>query len=124
VVSRFPWKYRACIVLRRLVVDLGMRLCAAILLQAPFVGVSDPILGRSCDIEGLARKVSSRSGFLEVRDTRATEKMTVFIKKCFESSEDVREAPKQVFVEEGFESNKYVRERSKAVLDTYFLAGR
>jgi hypothetical protein len=82
-----------------------------------FVGVSDPILGRSCDIEGLARKVSSRSGFLEFCGARAMEKMTVFI-KCFESSEDIREAPKQVFVEEGFESNKYVRERSKAVLDT------
>jgi hypothetical protein len=86
--------------------------------RPPFVGVSDPVLGRSCDIEGLARKVSSRSGFLEVCGARAMQKMTVFIKKCFESSEDVRVAPKQVFVEEGFESNKYVRERSKAVLDT------
>lgn len=46
-------------------VDLGMRLYAAIRLQAPFVGVSDPILGRICDIEGLARKVSSRSGFFD-----------------------------------------------------------
>jgi len=64
-----------------------------------FVGVWDPILGRSCDIEGLARKVSSRSGFLEVRGARAMEKIPVFIKKCFESY-------------------KYVRERSKAVLDT------
>ena len=118
MVNRFIWKYRACIVPRRLVVDLGMRLYAAILLQAPLVGVSDPILGRSCDIEGLARKVSSRFGFLKVRGSRAMEKMTVFIKKWLESSEDVREAPKQVFVENGFESNKYVLERSKTVLDT------
>jgi hypothetical protein len=86
--------------------------------RPPFVGVSDPTLGRRCDIEGLARKVSSRSGFLEACGAKAMEEMTVFIKKCFESSEDVREAPKQVFVQEGFESNKYVRERSKAVLDT------
>jgi len=75
--------------------------------RPPFVGVSDPILGRSCDIEGLARKASSRSGFLEFCSARAMEKMTVFI-KCVESSEDVQEAPKQVFVEEGIESNKYV----------------
>lgn len=118
MVSRFLWKPRAYIVPRHLVVDLGMRLYAAIRLQAPFVGVSDPILGQICDIEGLARKVSSRSGFFEVRGARAMEKLPVFIKKCFESSEGVREAPKQVFVQEGFESNKYVRERSKAVLDT------